>query len=157
MYPSLNITAGVGLNSFLASNWFNIPASLFGVVAGGIVQPLFQKKQLTTAYEIAKVEREKTVIQFRQSVLNAVGEVSNALVRVEKLKQEQSIAVSRVNTLQKAIATADMLFKTGMANYLEVITAQSNALQSELQLAAITREQLSAKVELYRSLGGGWK
>jgi multidrug efflux system outer membrane protein len=156
MYPALSITAGGGLNSFKATNWFNVPASLFGVVAGGIVQPLFQKKQLTTAYEIAKVEREKTVIQFRQSVLNAVGEVSNALVRIQKLKQEQSIAVSRVSTLQKAIINANMLFQTGMANYLEVITAQSNALQSELQLAAITREQLSAKVELYRSLGGGW-
>ena len=157
MYPSLNITAGIGLNSFLASNWFNIPASLFGVVAGGIVQPLFQKKQLTTAYEIAKVEREKTVIQFRQSVLYAVQEVSDALLRIDKLKMEHAIAVNRVNTLQKAITNANMLFQTGMANYLEVITAQSNALQSELQLAAITREQLSAKVELYRSLGGGWR
>jgi len=157
MYPSLNITAGIGLNAFLASNWFNIPASLFGVVAGGIVQPLFQRKQLTTAYEIAKVEREKTVIQFRQSVLYAVREVSDALVRIDKLKMEHTIAVNRVNTLQKAITNANMLFQTGMANYLEVITAQSNALQSELQLAAITREQLSAKVELYRSLGGGWR
>ncbi|MBE7172427.1 MAG: efflux transporter outer membrane subunit [Williamsia sp.] len=157
MYPAVRITAGGGLNSFKATNWFNVPASLFGVVAGGIVQPLFQKKQLKTAYEIAKVDREKTVILFRQSVLNAVGEVSDALVRIEKLKTEQSIATDRVQTLKKAITNANMLFTTGMANYLEVITAQNNVLQSELQLAAITREQLSAKVELYRSLGGGWK
>jgi NodT family efflux transporter outer membrane factor (OMF) lipoprotein len=157
MYPTLSITAGGGLNSFKATNWFNVPASLFGVVSGGIVQPLFQKKQLTTAYEIAKVEREKSVIEFRQSVLYAVGEVSDALVRIEKLKTEQSIAATRVSTLQKAIATSNMLFSSGMANYLEVITAQANVLQSELELAAITREQLSAKVELYRSLGGGWK
>jgi len=157
MYPSLSITAGGGLNSFRASKWLNIPASLFGAVAGGITQPLFQKKQLTTAYEVAKVNREKTVIEFRQSVLNAVGEVSDALVRIEKLQVERSIAITRVYTLQKAISNANMLFQTGMANYLEVITAQSNVLQSELELASITREQLSAKVELYRSLGGGWK
>jgi len=157
MYPTVSITAGGGLNAFRASNWFNVPASLFGVVAGGIVQPLFQKKQLTTAYEVAKVEREKTVIEFRQSVLNAVGEVSDALVKIEKLNQEQGIIVNRVSTLQKAISNANMLFGSGLANYLEVITAQSNALQSELELAAITREQLSAKVELYRALGGGWK
>ena len=157
MYPTLRITAGGGLNAFKATNWFNVPASLFGLVAGGIVQPLFEKKQLKTAYEIAKVEREKTVIRFRQSVLNAVGEVSNALVRIEKLKTEQSIALNRVQVLQKAISNANMLFTTGMANYLEVITAQSNALQSQLELAALTREQLNAKVELYRSLGGGWK
>jgi NodT family efflux transporter outer membrane factor (OMF) lipoprotein len=157
MYPSLSITASGGLNSFRSSNWFNVPASLFGALAGAVVQPLFQKKQLTTAYELAKVNREKTVIEFRQSVLNAVGEVSDALVRIEKLQAERSIAITRVNTLQKAILNANLLFKTGMANYLEVITAQSNVLQSELELASITREQLSAKVELYRSLGGGWK
>ncbi|MEI6948085.1 efflux transporter outer membrane subunit [Paraflavisolibacter sp. H34] len=157
MYPALTITAAGGLNSFLATNWFTLPASLFGTVAGGVVQPLFQKKQLATAYELAKVEREKTVIRFRQSVLNAVGEVSDALVRREQLKKEKSIALNRVQTLQKAIANANMLFTTGMANYLEVITAQGNALQSELELAAITRGQLSANVELYRSLGGGWK
>ncbi len=157
MYPVLNITANVGLNSFKTSNWFNLPASLFGVVAGGLVQPLLQRKQLTTAYGLAKVDREKTVILFRQSVLNAVGEVSDALVKIEKLQTEKSIVVRRVNTLQKAISNANMLFKTGMANYLEVITAQASVLQSELELAALTREQLSAKVELYRSLGGGWK
>ena len=157
MYPSLSITAGGGLNSFRASNWFNVPASLFGIVAGGVAQPLFQKKQLRTAYEVAKVEREKSVIQFRQSVLHAVGEVSDALVRIDKLQTAQKISLQRVNTLQRAISNANMLFQTGMANYLEVITAQSNVLEGELELAAVTREQLSAKVELYRSLGGGWK
>ena len=47
--------------------------------------------------------------------------------------------------------------KQPATNYLEVITAQGNALQAELDLAAIRREQLGAMVELYRSLGGGWK
>lgn len=157
MYPALNITAAGGLNSFKSNNWFNMPASLFGIVAGSITQPLLQRKQLRTQYEIAKVEREKSVIAFRQAVLNAVGEVSDALVRVEKLKQEQEFAADRVANLQKATTNADMLFQSGMANYLEVITAQSNVLQSELDLAALKRDQLTAVAQLYRSLGGGWR
>ena len=157
MYPALRITASGGINSFMASNWFNIPASLFGVVAGSVVQPLFDHKQLKTQYEVAKVEREKTVLQFRQSFLNAVGEVSDALVKIEKLKAQQSIAVNRVHTLQQATANASLLFKNGMANYLEVITAQSNVLQGELELASIKRDELSAVAGLYQSLGGGWK
>ncbi|WP_428330040.1 efflux transporter outer membrane subunit [Mucilaginibacter sp.] len=157
LYPSLTITASGGLNSFKASNWFNIPASLFGMVAGGIAQPIFQHKELRTQYEVAKVDREKTVLQFRQSVLNAVGEVSDALVKIEKLKSQQAIATTRVNTLQQATSNANLLFKNGMATYLEVITAQSNVLQGELELASIKRDQLSAVSELYRSLGGGWK
>ena len=156
-YPSLKITATGGLNSFESSNWFNIPASLFGTVAGGLTQPILNSKRIRTQFEVAKIEREKAVIQFRQSVLVAVGEVSDALVQVEKLKEQQNIVAKRVTTLQTAIKNANMLFKNGMANYLEVIVAQSNLLQSELELASIKRSRLDADVNLYRALGGGWK
>ncbi|MDN5288843.1 MAG: transporter [Mucilaginibacter sp.] len=156
LYPALTITASGGLNTFKSSNWFNIPASLFGTVAGGLVTPIFQHKQLRTQYEVAKVDREKTVLQFRQSVLNAVGEVSDALVKIEKLKTQQAIIATRVKTLQQATSNANLLFKNGLATYLEVITAQSNVLQSELDLATVKRDRLNATSDLYRSLGGGW-
>lgn len=157
MYPALRITAQGGVNSFKASNWFNIPASLFGVVSGSIVQPLLDHKLLKTQYQVSKVEREKTVIQFRQTVLVAVGEVSDALVKIDKLKAQQTIAADRLKTLQQATTNSNLLFKNGMANYLEVITAQGNVLQSELELASIKRSELSAVSELYKALGGGWK
>lgn len=157
MYPALRITAQGGVNSFKASNWFNIPASLFGIVGGSVLQPLIDHKELSTKYQVANVEREKDVLQFRQTVLNAVGEVSNAMVKIDKLRSQQTIAQNRVSTLQQATNNANLLFKNGMANYLEVITAQSNVLQSELELASIKRDQLNAVSELYRSLGGGWK
>ncbi|KLT65433.1 TolC family protein [Pedobacter sp. BMA] len=156
LYPSLVITASGGVNSFKASNWFSMPASLFGLVSGGITQPVFQRGQLKSNLALAKIDREKSVIQFRQSVLNAVGEVSDELTKVEKLKSQYSIAEKRARTLQQASKNASLLFKSGMANYLEVITAQGNLLQSELELASIKTEQLNAVVGLYRSLGGGW-
>ena len=59
--------------------------------------------------------------------------------------------------LKNAVENSQLLFKSDMANYLEVITAQSTALQAELDLTLIQRQQLGAMVELYRSLGGGWK
>lgn len=157
MYPSLNITASGGLNAFKASKWFTMPSSLFGTVAGGITQPLFQRRELKTQLEVAKVEREEAVIRFRQLALEAIGEVANALVRLDKLKTQQQIVSSQVKTLQVATQQAQMLFRSGMANYLEVITAQSRYLEAELTQADVTRQQLSASVELYRSLGGGWK
>jgi multidrug efflux system outer membrane protein len=157
LYPSLKITAIGGLNSFETSNWFNIPASLFGTAVGGLTQPLLNNKKIRTQYNIAKIEREKAVINFRQSVLIAVSEVSNALVKIEKLERQRFFLKERVKTLQQAITNSNMLFKNGMADYLEVITAQANILQSELELANIKREQLTANIELYRSLGGGWK
>ena len=59
--------------------------------------------------------------------------------------------------MRNAVSKAKLLFRSDMANYLEVITAQGNALNAGLDLASIRRQELSAMVELYRSLGGGWK
>lgn len=157
LYPSLNITTSGGVNAFKASDWFNMPGALFGFVAGSVAQPIFQHRQLKTNWEVAKIKREEATLAFRQSVLNAVGEVSDALVEISELKQKQSVAVDHVHTLQLAVNNAQLLFKSGMANYLEVITAQQNALQAELNLANVKRRRLSASVELYRALGGGWE
>jgi outer membrane protein, multidrug efflux system len=157
MYPALNITLGGGLEAFKASNWFNIPNSLFGLAAGSIAQPIFRRKELRTQYEIAKIEREEAVIQFKQSVLQATAEVSNALIQIDKLKEQQQIATAQVDTLQQAVFNSKLLFRSDLANYFEVLTAQGNALQAQLNLAAIQREKLNSVVELYRALGGGWK
>ncbi|WP_222537783.1 efflux transporter outer membrane subunit [Pedobacter polysacchareus] len=155
MYPALNITAQGGLNSFKASNWFNIPGSLFGMVAGSVTQPIFQRRLLKTKFEIAKLEREKSVLQFRQTVLLAVTEVADALTKSTRLKEQLVSAEHRVSTLRSAIKNADMLYKSGMATYLEVILAQGSLLQSELELSDLKRQRLAADVELYTALGGG--
>jgi len=157
MYPSLNITASGGLNAFKASKWFTMPASLFFTAAGTIAQPVLQHRELKTRYEVSAIQRDEAVINFRQSVLNAGGEVVNALVKLNKLKTQQQISSAQVDTLRKAIGNASLLFKSGLADYLEVITAQSNSLNAELNLADIQRQLLAAAVELYRALGGGWK
>ncbi|MGF7042301.1 efflux transporter outer membrane subunit [Mucilaginibacter lappiensis] len=157
MYPALRLSASGGLNSFRASDWFNIPGSLFGVVGASIFQPLLQHRQLKTQLETARIEREKVVLQFRQSVLTAVGEVSDALTKVEQTSERETIARERVTTTRRGTESARQLFASGLATYLEVINAQGNALQSELNLAAARRSQISAVTELYIALGGGWK
>ena len=155
-YPTITITAAGGVNSFESNNWFNIPASLFGNLAGGITAPLLNGRKIRTQYEIAKEERDQAVINFRQIVLVAVGEVSNALVSTNKLEEQFSLANERQLKLKSAVSNANLLFKNGMATYLELIIAQSNLLQAELEVTTIKKDILSANIELYRALGGGW-
>jgi len=157
MYPALNLTAGAGFESLKASNWFNIPGSLFGLAGATLIQPILQGRQLKTQLEIAKQQREQAVIRFRQSVLTAAVEVINALVRVQKLKEQEKYAQQRADTLIGAVNNSQLLFKNDLANYLEVITAQQTALDAQLSLAFIQNQELNARVELYRSLGGGWR
>ncbi|SDZ96002.1 efflux transporter, outer membrane factor (OMF) lipoprotein, NodT family [Arachidicoccus rhizosphaerae] len=155
LYPSLRITATGGVESLKASNWFNLPASLFGIVAGSIAQPIFQQGALKKDYHIAQLEKENAVIAFRSTLLQAVGEVSNALTHYQKLRTQAEMALKQVDTLQSGEQNAALLYKSGLANYLEVISAQNNTLQASLNLAAIHGHQLMAAVEIYRSLGGG--
>lgn len=157
MYPALTITATGGLNSFKASNWFSIPGALFGTVAGGLTQPVFQRRKLRTQYEQAQIEREKAVISFRQSVLQGYAQVSDALIMNQKLDEQSGAAENRQEVLREGIDAARILFRTGMVNYLEIITAENSYLQTRLNVAQLSREKAGAIIELYRALGGGWK
>jgi multidrug efflux system outer membrane protein len=157
LYPSLTLTATGGLNAFKPENWFSVPASIFNTAAAGLTQPIFNRRVYKTQLQVARVERDQRAIEFRQAVMTAAHEVTNALVKLDKLKTQQQVADERAQTLDSAVRNAQLLFRSGMANYLEIITAQSRALQAELEKAAITRQQMSARVELYQTLGGGWQ
>lgn len=155
LYPSLRITASGGVESLKTSNWFNLPASLFGMVAGSILQPVFQQGALRRDYKVAQLEKEDAVLAFRSSVLHSVTEVTDALTHYHKLNSQSVMAERQVDTLQQGAENASLLYKSGLANYLEVISAQNNSLQAELNLASIHGRELIAAVDIYRSLGGG--
>ncbi|RYY35061.1 MAG: TolC family protein, partial [Sphingobacteriaceae bacterium] len=155
IYPSISLTPSIGTNSFNFSKWFDLPGSLVKTVGAGLTQPIFQKRSLRTAYEIAQIEQQKSATQFRQSVLVAVGEVSDALSRSKHSDERLVLVNQKKASLTKATNDALMLYRSGMATYLEVITAQNNALQNELEAIDIKKEKLNAVTDLYRSLGGG--
>ncbi len=156
-YPSLSLSGVFGVNSMLPENWFNIPGSLLGSFVGNLSTPIFKNKKLKNQYEIAMIEREKAELALQQNVRQAVAEVSNSVIIVQKQKEQLDLARQRVDNAQLAVHNAALLFRSGYATYLEVITAQSNALRSELDYTATQQKQLNAYVNLYRSLGGGWK
>jgi len=156
LYPTFTLGGRMGINAMLASNWFSIPGALFGAIAGGITQPVFQGRRLRTDLEVARLERDQTEIDLQKTILEAVNEVTNYLVIVEKQKEQLDFAEQRVNNAQLAVKNATLLFKSGYATYLEVITAQGNALNSDLNLVRMRQNQLEAILDLYRALGGGW-
>lgn len=155
MYPSISLTPSIGTNSIQFSKWFDLPGSIVKTIAGNIAQPIFQKGALKTNYEISVIEREKIALQFKQSVMVAVSEVSDALAKIKHTEQRLQLIHAKSNALTKATADAALLYKSGMANYLEVITAQNNALQNDLERITVKREKLNAAIDLYRALGGG--
>lgn len=157
MYPALNISLTGGLNSLTTSNWFSIPASLFGTVAGGITQPIFNKGRLKANYDQAKIEREKGVITFRQKVLEGYSEVSDAIKNRQEIGKQYIFALERENALEEGVKSANILFRAGAITYLDVITVQTNYLQARLQTSQLYTNKALSNVELYYALGGGWQ
>ncbi|MDC8103992.1 TolC family protein [Chryseobacterium sp. B21-037] len=155
MYPSISLTPQIGINSNKFNTWFDLPGSITKTPAANLAMPLLQKRQLKTAYETAVIEQEKAVIAFRQSMMTAVSEVSDAMAKSKGTSERLTLLEQRTAILDKGINDALKLYKSGMATYLEVITAQNNKLQNDLEYVNITLEKLNAEVDLYRSLGGG--
>ena len=83
--------------------------------------------------------------------------MSDALVAIQKLENREKAVEKQERILRQSVDNANFLFKSGLADYLEVITAQSNALDASLSLADLHRQRLNARTELYRALGGGWR
>ncbi|HLS94782.1 MAG TPA: efflux transporter outer membrane subunit [Sphingobacterium sp.] len=156
-YPQLSLSGVFGVNAMLPENWFNIPGALLGGIAGSLAAPVFKNGRLKNQFEVAKIEREKAELALQKTVMEAVNEVSNSIITVEKQQEQLELAKKRVENSELAVKNASLLFRGGYASYLEVITAQSNALASELALVDIRQKQLYAYVDLYRSLGGGWQ
>ncbi len=156
-YPNLTISLSGGMNAVLAKNWFNIPGSLLGAFAGGLTAPIFNGRKLKTDFEVAKMERDEAEINFQREVYKAVTDIENSQISIKKLEEQLEIAKEQQKVSQKAVASSRMLFRAGFATYLEVITAQGEALNSELDLVKAKANLLTARIQLYRALGGGWK
>jgi len=154
MYPSISLSPSIGTNSFKFNTWFDLPGSIVKNVTANITQPLFQKGALKTNYQIAQLEQEKSAVQFQQTVLSAVSEVSTALAKIKYSNERLQLIDDKAQSLDKATHDAMLLYKSGMANYLEVITAQNNALQNELELLDTQRSKWHAIADLYLALGG---
>jgi NodT family efflux transporter outer membrane factor (OMF) lipoprotein len=156
-YPNLTISLSGGVSSVLGKNWFNVPGSLLGSIIGGLTAPIFNGRKLKTDFEVARLERDEAEINFQRTVYGAVVDIKNALISIDKLKKQLKIAKKKVNVSQKGLKNSRMLFRSGYATYLEVITAQSEVLNDALNLVKTKASLLTARIQLYRALGGGWK
>ncbi len=153
-YPSLTLNATGGFQSLELKEWFSTN-SLFATLIGGIAQPIFNQRQNKTRLEVAKANQQKAYLQFEKSLLVAGKEVSDALANYENETNKLTIREKQVEALKKAADYSDELLQYGMVNYLEVLTAKDNALNTEINYIDNKYKQLNAVITLYKALGGG--
>ncbi len=154
-YPSLRVSASGGFQTIELEDWFNTK-SLFASVLTGLTQPIFNQRKIKTNFEIAQANQQKAYLEFKQTLLLAGKEVSDVLADYENETEKLSIRKNQLEVLTQAANYSDELLQYGMVNYLEVLTAKDNALNTELAYITNKYNQLDAVIALYRALGGGY-
>lgn len=156
-YPSFTLRAGIGLESFKTKYLSSTPESLIYNLAGDIVAPLINRNAIKATYNTANNKQLQAVFEYEKTILNAHIEVLNGLSKIENLKKGYEQKENQVIALTNAIEITNQLFNSARTDYMEVLLTQRDALESKLQLVESKKMQLIAKVNLYKSLGGGWK
>ncbi|WKN29595.1 TolC family protein [Porifericola rhodea] len=155
-YPSLTLTANVGFQSLDIAELID-PNSLFATIIGGLTQPVFNARRIRTEYEVSEAEQVQAQLNFRQTFITASKEVSDALYTYEAATEKIEIKQREYEAYNTATNYSEQLLNNGLANYLEVLTARENALNTQLDLINARFNQLSSIVDLYQALGGGWQ
>jgi len=154
--PALNLTGYVGLNAFRLGTLVN-PAALAAGLLSGLSAPVFNRRFVRANYQGSVAQSREAFYRYRQTIVNGFSEVTTSLRGVENYRQVAELQAEEVRTLQLAVTTANDLFRSGYATYLEVITAQRSVLEAELALINTKRAQFLSLTNLYRDLGGGWE
>ena len=155
-YPTLKLTGSGGLQSVDIDHLFSVN-SLFASIVGGLVQPILNKRQIRTNYEVSLANKETAYLNFRKTVLTAGKEVSDA-IRVFSVQDSFiDLKTKELNAYKNSVEYSQELVNYGMANYLEVLNANVNSLNAELNISNAQYSKMKAAVDLYKALGGGWK
>lgn len=154
LYPSIVISAQGGLNSVMATNIFNVPASLFGNLAGSITQPLLNKRRLKSNLEQAKFTRDASIATFKQEVVKSVGEVNEVMNNIEFLDQKKNISTFKLSNLAHTMDDAQKLYQFGEITYLEVLAVQQLYIQANINYLDINRKAIDAYINLFKAIGG---
>lgn len=154
--PQLDLTALLGRVSPELS-MLTAGGATAWAAAAQVTGPIFQGGQLVAQYRQAEAARDQYALQYQATVLNAFQEVSNALISREQLAETSTQQALAVAAYQEATRIAMERYRRGQASYYEVLQEQQLLFPAENTLAQTQFGQLSAVVQLYRSLGGGWE
>lgn len=155
-YPSLTISAS---GTYTNSGGMGItnPGKILLSAVGSLTQPIFMKGQLRAGLRVAEDQYKQALNTWQSSVLSAGSEVSNALVLYNASDAKSKLEQKRIAVLKKNVEDTRNLMASAGSTYLEVITAQSNLLNAQLNQVQDDFSKMQAVVNLYYALGGGAK
>ena len=154
-YPDFSLSGLIGGQTQGAGNLL-AASNRFWALGPLVNLPIFDGGRLDAQARQARAEFEEASALYRSTVLHAVREVEDNLAQLRDLRQQQLDEQAAANAAQNTQALAVHSYEAGAVSYLDVVTAQTAALQTQRQVQALRTRQLQASVALLTSLGGGW-
>jgi multidrug efflux system outer membrane protein len=155
-FPKIGLTAIAGSASEPLKDLAKGSSGVWGAAAM-LSGPIFEGGSLVGGYEVAKAQSDEAALIYRQTVLRAFHEVSDALIarpQLERVHTEQARAVA---ALEEAVTVAVQRYQAGRSSYYEVLEAQDQLFPAQTALARTDLARLVVVLRLYKALGGGWK
>lgn len=156
-FPSFTINGIAGFQAFNLSYLLISPESVMYGLLGSLTAPLINRNAIKADYSAANATQIEAIYSYQKIILEAYVEVNNEWFNLINTEEVVKLKNLEIELYQKSIEISLELFKTGKANYLEVLTVQQGLLETSLELIDAQLNQFYTMINLYRSLGGGWK
>jgi multidrug efflux system outer membrane protein len=132
------------------------PGNAFGTIGPSVDLPLFDAGLRQAELDVAKAGFTEAAENYRATVLRAVQEVQDEISALRWLATEWAQTAMAAKAARQAADLSLTLYRDGAASYLDVVTAQSTALEAERLTIALHTRQLESEIGLMLALGGGW-
>jgi multidrug efflux system outer membrane protein len=154
-YPRIGLSALLGAQALNGNHGIDGSLGVWNLL-GNVAGPIFTGGRLESQYNARKAFWDQSVAQYRKTILTGFQETSNALVTQQTLAERRAALEVQIVALRNSVDLALLRYRSGRANYFEVLEAQQQLFPAEDALAETQQGQLVAVVSLYKALGGGW-
>lgn len=155
-YPSFNIQGSLGFQAFSTQFLLNFPQSLAYNFLGSLTGPLINRAAIKSHFRKANAQQIEQFLQYQKTVINAYLEVASELSGMEYIRSMTELKQRETAILNESVEISKELFLGGKASYLEVLSAQRDALEANRELVYLKKMKVVTGIHLYKALGGGW-
>ena len=155
-FPRISLSGFLGGDSTALSSLFTSAGSVWGLGAQ-VVQPIFTAGRLKSNVKLNKAQQESAIVSYQSTVQGAFREVSDALIAYRKNREVRAQQELLVETLKERSRLAYLRYEGGVDSLLNALDADRDYFNAQIELAQIKLNELTAVVQLYRALGGGWQ
>jgi outer membrane protein, multidrug efflux system len=155
-FPHISITGLLGIESAELDRFIKSSALTWSIGANAL-QPIFNYGRISSINEGTQANYLRLLAQYEQTIQTAFREVSDALIGYRKSREQRVQQELLVGSLRDRVGLANQRFFGGLDTYLQVLDAERDLFDAELNLARLQRDERLNIVGLYRALGGGWE